>query len=163
MKPAKHTAKGMTLTELCVVLAVISVVSVLVVSFATLASARSKVSVAKVHAAEDLQILQTVVENWVDQVPQNQQISVLDDGKSLTAFPSIVYLYEDALRVSFADGSQNTYRLETVADLRFDKPDTGSGGLWFCTVTCNLAPEGETPQLKTFTFTVHPRVGDVIG
>ena len=59
---------GISIAEMCIVLAVLAITGTVVVSFTAMVSARSSASTTKLKAAEDLELAQVILENWTDRM-----------------------------------------------------------------------------------------------
>ena len=75
----RNYRKGVTLAEMCIVLAVVAIVSLSVASFATMAGGRGTAAATKLDAMGDLEIVEAIVESWILEAakdPKNEIIIV---------------------------------------------------------------------------------------
>ena len=162
--------KGVTLAEMCIVMAVIAIVSLSVVSFVTITSGRGSASAAKMNAMEELELVESIVDNWFVQMTQNHSEAVDNQGNlrgnsiqvvnSRTVQGSVAgYIKkESTLNVCFPGNAERSYSLEKITDIHFDYRENGEDVLYFCTVT--YEDDGETAK---YVFCINPRVGEIIG
>ena len=64
----RNKKKGITLTEICVALAVLSIISLVVVSFAAMVTGRSATGTDKLKFMQDIELLEAVVDDWFEAV-----------------------------------------------------------------------------------------------
>jgi hypothetical protein len=77
----RNKKKGITLTEICVALAVLSIVSLVVVSFAAMATGRGATGTDKLKFMQDIELLEAVVDDWFEAVYNaGDKVSVVDDA-----------------------------------------------------------------------------------
>lgn len=77
----RNKKKGITLTEICVALAVLSIVSLVVVSFAAMATGRGATGTDKLKFMQDIELLEAVVDDWFEAVYNaGEKVSVVDDA-----------------------------------------------------------------------------------
>ena len=81
----RNYRKGVTLAEMCIVLAVVAIVSLSVASFATMAGGRGTAAATKLDAMGDLEIVEAVVESWILEAANNPEcvinVEILDEQK----------------------------------------------------------------------------------
>ena len=127
MKRSNKSRRAFTLAELTVVLAVVAVLSVMVASFATLVRQNTRKSTEQLDALNEIEIVETLVENWLEENP-NAEISFgteetkglfLDGNKKLefdkitNVIPKTVENGQDVLYIYTIEyeisGTTNTY------------------------------------------------------
>ena len=157
-------AKGVSLAEMCVVLSVISIVALTVVSFTAMVSNRTMVSAAKLNAMEDLELTQTIMEGWIEQMEPHmiqmdgnrESLATTVEGTDYTLF-----LENKTLHAKFLGGDAVRIQLKVVEALRFEIEGTADA-LYFCTIVYKL-PTGKKSFVEaTYTFCVNTRVGETI-
>jgi prepilin-type N-terminal cleavage/methylation domain-containing protein len=164
-KADKSKKKGVTLAEISVALAVVAIISVSVVTFTTLLSARSTTSAAKLNAVDDINLCESIVDMWVDQVLDcGGEITVADntlstsiDGESHTlgfADGNIVY--------SLPEGSSQVV-LSVVTDLELSELSLTADKIYFCKVKYDIPMDKDVSVSYEYVFSVSPRTGDVVG
>lgn len=168
MKKLKRA--GISIAEMCIVLAVIAIASTVVITFTIMVSARSSASVTKLNAYNDIQVSQVILENWMDKMLE-EEVPIIADETGLYAVdqhvPEDVRLYyvtlqDGQLVAPLPDGTELTCPVSTVKEFRFSQlPVEATNGqvLYFCTVAYEVQnPTGEYVPFEE-TFTIRPRVG----
>ena len=161
----KNNRKGVTLAEICIVLAVVAIVSLSVASFATMAGGRGTSAATKLDAMGDLEIVEAIVESWIlEAANQEKNIEIAEDGS--TIFTTInkndkIGLSGKTLQVSFPDGEEDIYyNLKSITGLKFDWAGEDAK-IYYCTVTYQYR-NGIVTKEQTYTFCVYPRVGEIV-
>lgn len=168
----KNNRKGVTLAEICIVLAVVAIVSLSVASFATMAGGRGTSAATKLDAMGDLEIVEAVVESWILEatkdpenkiiVDQDSDIAVIDkDGKSLGS----IMRSGHTLHISFpGENGAVIYQLKTMKDIVFaaEQNEAETSAIYYCTVTYQYR-NGIVTKEQTYTFCIYPRVGEIVG
>lgn len=168
--------KGITLSEICIVLAVVSIVSLAVVSFAAMATGRGATGTDKLKVMQDIELLEAMVDNWFDKVytsngavtvekePENPEKTYLKAEDGIT-----IRWYSPAMVVVFpgengGEAVTQSFRFETVTKLEFEimKNAENNDEIFFCTVTYAYRRGQNTPVEETYTFCINPRVGESI-
>lgn len=173
-----HRRKGATLAEICVVLAVVSIISLMVVSFVTMTSGRSAASAAKVNAMEELELVESLVENWFDAMMKNggqveyngaltdNTIQFNEDATIIEGYVSGSIRMQNRSEICIllpGEESETVYLLKTVKGLTFsgETREDGTDTLYFCKVEYTYSMNGKEIT-QYYTFCVNPRVGEVI-
>jgi len=160
--------KGITLSEICIVLAVVSIVSLAVVSFAAMATGRGATGTDKLKVMQDIELLEAMVDNWFNEVyifDNNTLVrpEVVDESPNVLAVgDKKLWLENGNLYTQFSEENIRTYRFETVTELKFKRLRQGSDDIYFCTVTYAYRRGQNTPVEETYTFCINPRVGESI-
>lgn len=156
----------MTLAEIMVCIAVVAIAITMVVSFTTLMSERTKTSRAQLEAQQDLTLIETVAESWLDRMcALNATFTLSADAKAITA--TVVETVDEEeietiYTLGFAYGSFTgtlpggetiTIRAERVEDVTYSLKSS-SDVLFFFHV--------QTAQ-KTISFAINPRIGETLG
>ena len=141
---AKHSRKGFTLVEICVVLALLSILTVMTVSFTALMSGFAGRSSAAYEYAKDCAALKEALAIWITENDTADGVFGLGASGDLTASGE-----EHA--VTFADGTltlgTRTVSLDTVERLAF----TTNGKL----IKCEIHPiEGKDIQPVQLVFSL---------
>lgn len=157
--------KAATLSEMCVVIAVIAIAALAVVSFTSMVSAHAKTSAVKLSAMDDLELTQTVMENWIIQA-ETKGSTITTDGARFHAtaedLSGSLYFENDLLIAAFPGGSVQKAELKTVTRVSFDIMEN-TDKLYFCTIFYEIEmPTGPDVESQ-YTFCVNPRTGDQIG
>ena len=150
--------KGMTIAEICIVLAVLSIVSLSIVSFAAMATGRGATSTDKLKVMQDIELLEALVDNWFNEAYTiTDKPEANDENSSLIVGDKSLSWAKNGNLV--IDGTQ-TYRFETVTELTFEKMSQGDDDIYFCTVTYTYRQNKD--REGTYIFCVNPRVGEAI-
>ena len=154
--------KGITLSEVCIVLAVVSIVSLAVVSFAAMATGRGATGTDKLKVMQDIELLEAMVDNWFNTVYNSGESAVIDTGE--TSVNNRALYFENGNLYINTDGKYQSYRFETVTKLEFEimKNAENNDEIFFCTVTYAYRRGQNTPVEETYTFCINPRVGESI-
>lgn len=178
-KASNGTARrGVTLTEMTVVLALISLVSLLVISFTGMVNLRSSVSVIKNRAADDLRLTKVVLENWTAAVTDyGAEITVADDGKSLVATIGMegmedteiltynAFLTEDGFTAKLPNGETLHCPIGEIVSFTFEidkKDEPLQDEILFCTAEYSIPKSSGTSEIQTITFCINSHVGDIV-
>ena len=162
----KHNRAGMSVAELCVVLAVLSIVGTLVVSFSAMVNARASASATKLNAAEDLKMSQTILDAWADHMAGlDAQFTAGDTGLSAIAGGEVyqVTLEDGVLRAALPEGQQLACPVSTAEEFRFQQMTRPGGNpLIFCTLVYSVNNPAGTDIVMEETFTILSRVGEAV-
>lgn len=162
----KQKRAGMSIAELCVVLAVLSIVGTLVVSFTAMVNARASASATKLNAAEDLQMSQTILDAWADRMTAlDAQIIAGETGLSAIVGGEVyqVTLEDDVLRAYLPEGQQLACPVTTAEEIRFQQMTReGSNPLIFCTLVYTVKNPAGGAVVMEETFTILSRVGEAV-
>lgn len=155
---------GISIAEMCVVLAVVSIAALMVVSFTTLVSAHTQASAVKLNAMEDMELTEVIVEDWVEKM-LDQDAASIDAGEGkLTARIGgrdySIYLEESALVAQLPGESDRTFPLKTMKALRFDTIPKTDSAIYFCTMVYEVPSHTSEGVERTYTFCVQPRTGE---
>lgn len=157
---------GVSIAEMCIVLALLAIVGTLVVSFSAMVSARASAATTRLNAADDLKVSQVVLENWVDQMTAlDAQFTVGETGLSATVGTETytVSLLPDTLRAPLPDGHTLTCPISAAETFRFDQMTRADGNpLIFCTLTYTVKSSNGAGHTVEETFTVLSRVGETL-
>ena len=175
-----HKRRGMTLAEICVILAVISIVSLSVVSFVAIASGRSATSAAKLGAIEEMELVEGLVDNWFIVMArdggkiQNQYGQWVDNPVEVKnncligKWTGYVRMDKGQIRLQLpGDESDTVYEPKTVESISFSarekKDDQGNllDTLYYCTVVC-VYTVNKQEQTQSYTFCINPRLGETV-
>ena len=162
----RNYRKGITLAEMCIVLAVVAIVSLSVASFATMAGGRGTAAATKLDAMGDLEIVEAIVESWIaEAVKLEKTIEIAEEGSviriSTDTNDKITASTSGLLEISFPDGNEDIYyHLKSVTGLKFAS-DGENAKIYYCTVTYQYR-NGIVTKQQTYTFCVYPRVGEIV-
>lgn len=176
----KNNRKGVTLAEICIVLAVVAIVSLSVASFATMAGGRGTSAATKLDAMGDLEIVEAIVESWILEAANNPEcvinVEILDEqkpeknnklfstDKQTSAVKDQLWLDGKTLTASFSGEDPVLFVLKSITGLKFEAEQARDDGtvLYYCTVTYQYR-NGIVTKEQTYTFCVYPRVGEIVG
>lgn len=169
--------KGMTISEICIVIAVLAIVSVVVVSFAAMATGRGTVGVDKLKVMQDVELLEAVVDQWFAEVytkPGDVEIVANNDTEALSLKD------REGLTLQFAGSNlvavfpvknagegeetttSRTYQFEVITGLKFERvvDESGTDDIFFCTITYEYRSGQNKTGKGTYTFCINSRVGE---
>lgn len=170
----RHTTnKGMSLTEITVVLALVSIVSLLVVSFTMLINVRSVTAATKNRVVDDVRLSKVVLENWIESVTAtyNTEVMISDDNRKLMAtIDGVLYtaeLTENGLTATLPDGKSLQCPIGVITAFSFEKMKKVDGeqlrdAIWFCSAEYELPSSGSAPAAHQTIFCINPHVGDFV-
>lgn len=168
MNRRKRNTRGVTLAELCIVMAVIAIVSTMVVSFTVLMQARTRVIAADRDTVSDLGTVESALDRFIrtydsdeytivqsDPIwtsPENPassttldkytSIAVLKDGKVTAKLKlSTDPKTKEVNAIVITDGNDKaeiTYLLNSVTKMTFELEDGNSSGSATALVTCTV-------------------------
>lgn len=164
----RNRKKGITLTEICVVLAVLSIISVAVVSFAAMATGRSATGSDKLKFMQDIALLEATVDDWFNAVyTGNKSVKATADGSRSwleEEGDAGVYFrcFSQNLTAVFPGGVTRNLQFEAITGVEFAVEGSDSDEIFFCTVTY-VYRQGQNKEVeKTYTFCVNPHVGESV-
>jgi len=185
----KNKRKGMTLAELCIVMAVVAIVSLSVASFVTMASGRGTAAATKLDAMGDLEDVESIVESWISEAVKDSEnvisiVAAVDADsneikvKTPTNDEEKISLAGKTLQVSFPGGDEDIYYpTKSIIGLKFSRAffteegtlvtDDGTNAQIGEAVNnplyyCTVTYQyrnGIVTKEQTYTFCVNPRVG----
>ncbi len=171
--------KGTTLVEIAVVLAVISIISTIVISFSLMVGRRVRVSRAKLEAMQDVKVIETIAEGWINVMRENGATFTVENNMLKAEIPSnddpFTLSYDSAAKTLMGtlpgDRVPMTYISERVTSIGFDispispteNINPGASVLFFFHAEYSVPFMGDGSD-KTFdyNFCVNPRVGHII-
>lgn len=169
--------RGFTLSELCIVLALVAIVGTIVTSFCLVIHRRSVISRARLDIVNEINVVETYVERWVDKMyEKGATFSIAEDGTLTATIEGVDY------EATFTDGVFNgalpeaepmTYTTMRIESLTFDfePKKEGAGGtenegkgdkIFFCTATALLPQVNGEDKQEQYTFCVNSRIGEVM-
>ncbi len=147
--------RGVTLMELCIVIALVAILSTMVVSFSVLTTRRSRAAEERLSAMEEIAEIEVVVEAWFGAMDERAHlVSVSDEGGALVLDGDELRFEDSRLTGTVTGGSGYSLPVEYVTGVEFSQ----SGEVYFCRVMYEVSGEGES-----ITFCVNPRVGEEVG
>lgn len=160
--------KGFTLSEVCVVLAVVGIVSAIVTSFCIVMHHRSNMSRARLDIVNEINVVETYVERWVDKMYENGAEFSINEGVLTATIGTVDY------KATFTDGVFNgevpadetmTFNTMRIESLEFDcAKNEGTGDkIFFCTATALLPQVNGEDKQEQYTFCVNSRIGESFG
>ena len=169
----RNKKKGITLTEICVALAVLSIVSLVVVSFAAMATGRGATGTDKLKFMQDIELLETVVDDWFEAVYTGAGSVTVESAEPMakreletTSGLTLQWNNGNLIAVFPAEGGgepvPRTFQFEVITDVQFAVEKSDTDELFFCTVTY-VYRQGQNKEVeKTYTFCINPRVGESV-
>ena len=147
--------RGVTLMELCIVIALVAILSTMVVSFSVLTNRRSRAAEARLSAMQEIAEIEVVVEAWFGRMNIGiAEAAPSEDKKSLTCVGGVLWFEDSRLTGTVTGESGYSLPVEYVTGVEFSQ----SGEVYFCRVMYEVSGEGES-----ITFCVNPRVGETVG
>lgn len=150
MNRRKRNTRGVTLAELCIVMAVIAIVSTMVVSFTVLMQARTRVIAADRDTVSDLGTVESALDRFIraydsDEytiLPEQGSLSVLKGGNAVATLKlSIDPETEKVNAIVITDGEDKaeiTYLLNSVTKMTFELEGGNSSGSATALVICRV-------------------------
>lgn len=162
----RRNLAGITIAELCVVIAILTIVSLIVVSFCLLINNRSSAGSDALSRMDEIEALETFVDAWSDSVAgAGAQIDSNECSKTqLVAYAGTnvyILLYEDGvLRAQDPDGAMFSYECKNELSIEFQSQSKeGQDFIVFCKVLFRIEKEGSE---KSYTFCSNPRLGESV-
>lgn len=145
MNRRKRNTRGVTLAELCIVMAVIAIVSTMVVSFTVLMQARTRVIAADRDTVSDLGTVESALDRFIraydsDEYtifPEQGSLSVLKGGNAVATLKLSTDPDGKVNAIVITDGEDNvtvTYPLYSVTFVSFVIESNGTSALVTATV-----------------------------
>lgn len=150
MNRRKRNTRGVTLAELCIVMAVIAIVSTMVVSFTVLMQARTRVIAADRDTVSDLGTVESALDRFIraydsDEyaiLPEQGSLSVSKDGNTVATLKlSTDPETEKVNAIVITDGDDKaeiTYLLNSVTKMTFELEGGNSSGSATALVICTV-------------------------
>lgn len=155
---------GMSIAEICIVLAVISIAGLMVTSFTVMVGTRSSVGAARLETMEDLELAETILGGWVDHMTGQDAVFAVDENGQLKAVKDTVdyavTLQDGLLTAPIPTGAPYMVALKTVTAITVEAKFNGPDAIFFCTLTYTDPRGGDQPQ--TYTFCINSRVNETI-
>lgn len=159
MLQSKRFKKGFTLMELTIVLAIVSIVSVMAITFSALISGKISVSTKKLNFMQDVNLVETSLEAWVDELILQEADFVVEDGvlKAVKNSTNYTVRVEYGVLVAVFPTRTLTINAESIDSLSVEIVKKDNERLFLCTVSTTIK---NTPNF--YVFTINPYVGDVV-
>ena len=170
MKNKNRGRRGITVSELMVVLAVLTIVIVMVVSFSTMVGSTSKLAKAKLDALNDIRLAESVIEGFIEDTSNNGVIVTVPTETMVSTTLSnqdgdSVWFDNQTgtLRIAYSDNGKNAEKsdvaldLEHVTDISFFRHGS-TDTIYYCTITYLIGD-----SKFSYTFCVNPYAGEKIG
>jgi prepilin-type N-terminal cleavage/methylation domain-containing protein len=160
--------RGFTLSELCIVLALVAVVATIVTSFCLVVHQRSVISSARLNIVNEVNVVETFVERWVDKMSEKgATFSTSEDGKLTATLEGVVY------EATFSEGVFNgavpsgengmTFTTTSIDSVVFEVESKNGDMIFFCTATALLPQVNGDAKEEKYTFCVNSRIGESFG
>ena len=160
--------RGFTLSELCIVLALVAIVGTIVTSFCLVIHRRSVISRARLDIVNEINVVETYVERWVDKMYENNAEFSINEGVLTATIGTVDY------KATFTDGVFNgevpadetmTFNTMRIESLEFDCAENEGTGdtIFFCTATALLPQVNGEDKQEKYTFCVNSRIGESFG
>lgn len=164
--------KGVTLAELCVVMALLGILSTTITSFCMIIQNYSnKLSIER-ETRESYAFFNTALNTWIDYVDsEDYVITTKDSGKTLVATNTnedseIVCTFsieDERLHGTLPSGNVIDLEMETFQDVYFihrTKPSSEKGGLIISQITYLKNARGATDKMQSVRYFRAAKVGD---
>ena len=129
IKNKLHNKKGFTLTELCVVMAILAIVGTMVVTFMIFMSNQQAKLTRKASRISNISQTQKVINEWIRSYDTNEyQIQPSPDTKKLVVYQGsteIATLYFSDGSI-YHSGAKKTDKLNDISDITFSKTSSVS-------------------------------------
>jgi prepilin-type N-terminal cleavage/methylation domain-containing protein len=160
--------RGFTLSELCIVLALVAVVATIVTSFCLVVHQRSVISSARLNIVNEVNVVETFVERWVDKMSEKgATFSISEEGKLTATLEGVDY------EATFSEGVFNgavpsgengmTFSTTSIDSVVFEVESQNGDTIFFCTATALLPQVNGDAKEEKYTFCVNSRIGESFG
>ena len=160
--------RGFTLSELCIVLALVAVVATIVTSFCLVVHQRSVISSARLNIVNEVNVVETFVERWVDKMSEKgATFSIAEDGTLTATLDGVDY------EATFSEGVFNgavpsgengmTFSTTSIDSVVFEVESQNGDTIFFCTATALLPQVNGDAKEEKYTFCVNSRIGESFG
>ena len=160
--------RGFTLSELCIVLALVAVVATIVTSFCLVVHQRSVISSARLNIVNEVNVVETFVERWVDKMSEKgATFSIAEDGTLTATLDGVDY------EATFSEGVFNgavpsddngmTFSTTSIDSVVFEVESKNGDTIFFCTATALLPQVNGDAKEEKYTFCVNSRIGESFG
>lgn len=160
--------RGFTLSELCIVLALVAVVATIVTSFCLVVHQRSVISSARLNIVNEVNVVETFVERWVDKMSEKgATFSISKDGTLTATLEGVDY------KATFSEGVFNgavpsgengmTFSTASIDSVVFEVESKNGDTIFFCTATALLPQVNGDAKEEKYTFCVNSRIGESFG
>ena len=160
--------RGFTLSELCIVLALVAVVATIVTSFCLVVHQRSVISSARLNIVNEVNVVETFVERWVDKMSEKgATFSIAEDGTLTATLEGVDY------KATFSEGVFNgavpsddngmTFSTTSIDSVVFEVESKNGDTIFFCTATALLPQVNGDAKEEKYTFCVNSRIGESFG
>jgi prepilin-type N-terminal cleavage/methylation domain-containing protein len=160
--------RGFTLSELCIVLALVAVVATIVTSFCLVVHQRSVISSARLNIVNEVNVVETFVERWVDKMSEKgATFSIAEDGTLTATLEGVDY------EATFSEGVFNgavpsgengmTFSTTSIDSVVFEIESQNGDTIFFCTATALLPQVNGDAKEEKYTFCVNSRIGESFG
>ena len=153
--------KGMTIAELCVVLAVIAIVSTIVVSFSVLVHQKTAISNSKVDAVADIRVVENIIDGWIyRQEVLGHNISVEGDVVKSSGGYELTFS-DNKILGTLPDEKNLWFNTSTIESIEYEIFDKETDVLVVCTINYYVSNGSELVE-NSYIFCVNQYVGDII-
>lgn len=157
--------RGFTLSELCIVLALVAIVGTIVTSFCLVIHRRSVISRARLDIVNEINVVETYVERWVDKMSEKgATFSIAEDGTLTATLEGVDY------EATFSEGVFNgavpsgengmTFSTTRIDSVIFEVESKNGDTIFFCTATALLPQVNGEDKQEKYTFCVNSRIGE---
>ena len=152
---SKHR-KGFTLSELCIVLALVAMVSTIVISFCLIMNKRSVISRARLDIVNEVNAVETFIEQWADKMTEQGAVfGKTEDGSLLATVNNVDYkatFVNGELKASVPDSANEmTFATTRIESMAFDLVSKDGDRMFFCTATA-LLPQVNIEVLRKLSI-----------
>lgn len=147
-----HGKRGVTLVEMCIVLALIMIIGTMVASFCILTNNYSHTVSSDRDAVESIAMLEDALSKWISAFDRKgYTISISSDNLCLTASSDsgdtekyIFEIKDGKINGSLPDGRAINYSAPAIESASFENAETGK--IIACNITCILKKGGDETQ-----------------
>ena len=158
---------GFTLSELCIVLALVAVVATIVTSFCLVIHQRSAISRARLDIVNEVTVLEAYAQSWVDEMTEQKAVFEKDDKSGALKATVGSDTYKLSLNIEgVLEGERSesvmTFSTTRINSVTFDVVEKEGGGdcIFFCTVTALLPQTNGGEKTEVYTFCINSRIGE---
>ena len=124
MKTNNKKLRGVTLTEVIIVLAVIAIISTIVISFIVVSNENVRISSQKVDALNDITVVESLIDGWFSTEMDNLSSEYFEENEErkridiVSNRDDINYLKFDGIKIySKINGDESYYQPESITNI----------------------------------------------
>ncbi|MBR4016731.1 MAG: hypothetical protein IKK11_02840 [Oscillospiraceae bacterium] len=159
MKRSKQ--RGVSIAEICVVLAVISIAALMVTSFSLMVNTRSTTAAIRANVLDDAYIAESILDSWFSSALSGGATVSAENGVLSAKKDGITYqvtIQEEMLTAPLPAGQELEMEMSVVTAITVEQKQNAADTIWFCTLHYPDPQDNHTDL--TYTFCVNPRIGE---